>query len=81
VGDIWAEAAFKETGVLNTPLSFLAKKDALWAVILEKAPFLAAIKDDAGGADMTIARLVSYIPGLTEEILSVIDAAAKDKLG
>jgi acetyl esterase/lipase len=81
VGDVWEEATFKEKGVLNTPLSFLAKKNPLWAAILEKAPFLAAIKDDARGSDVTIAGLVPYVPGLTAEMLSGIEAVAKDKLG
>lgn len=77
-GDAYGEIALKEKGILNTPLSFLAKKDSLWAAIIEKAPFLEAIKEDSGGSDMTIARLVPYVPYLTTEMLPGIEEAADE---
>jgi hypothetical protein len=77
-GDAYGEIALKKYGVLKTTLSFLMKKETLWKAIIEKAPFIEQIVENPMAVNTSIAVLANYIPGLTPDALSEIEAATNE---
>jgi acetyl esterase/lipase len=73
----WPEYALHNLGVINTPISYLVQRPALWAAILAKAPFLEPLPDNPDVANLTITILSRHIPLLTEELMIEIEVAAK----
>jgi acetyl esterase/lipase len=77
LGDEWGATALNKFGVLDTPVSFLAKNPELWAAIVKVAPMLEQIAQYPQAADYSLSTLAPQIPMLTPELLSQIEAAAK----